>query len=188
MRRDLAIAWGARILVQIANNVLSTFLFFYFESLASEPQSVVAARVGHVLTLGYLVPVPIALLVGRGSDRIGRRKPFLLISAAVAAAGLVAMALATTAQAGAIAFICYSAGSGSFLVLHSAFAMQLLPSPDRRGRDLGLLNLTNTLPALLGPVLTWQLATPAGFHHALVVLAGLTGLGMLLVLPIKGLR
>ena len=188
MRRDLAVAWGARILVQVANNVLSTYLLFYFESLGSEPHPVVAARVGHVLTLGYLVPVPIALLVGRGSDRIGRRKPFLLISAAVAAAGLIAMALSTNEAAGAIAFVCYSAGSGSFLVLHSAFTMQLLPSPDRRGRDLGLLNLTNTLPALLGPVLTWQLATPASFDHALLVLAGLASLGMLLVLPIRGLR
>ncbi len=58
-----------------------------------------------------------------------------------------------------------------------------MPDPAHRGRDLGLFNLANTLPALLGPVLAWALATPADFSGVLLVLAGLTlaGGGALMV-------
>lgn len=189
LRRDLGVAWASRILMQVANNVLSTYLFYYFESVASSasPEQL-AARVGHVLTIAFLLPVPVTLLIGRLSDRMHRRKPFLLAMAALAVAGLVVMALAEDPRIGAVAYFTYSIGSQAFLALHGAFAMQLLPSPEHRGRDLGLLNLTNTLPALLGPVLTWQLASPHNFTAALLALAGLAALGGLLVLGVRGRR
>jgi len=66
--------------------------------------------------------------------------------------------------------------------------MQLLPSPRHRGRDLGLLNLTNTLPGLLGPLLTWALATPTDFRAVMLVLAALTLCGGLIILFARGRR
>ena len=66
--------------------------------------------------------------------------------------------------------------------------MQLLPDPRHRGRDLGLINLTNTLPALIGPLLTWALATPHDFRAVMLTLAGLTLLGGLLVPAIRHRR
>ena len=188
LRRDLAFAWGSRILMQIANNVLTTYLFYYFETVSDAPPDQLAARVGHVLTIALLVPVPIALVIGRVSDRIRRRKPFLAATAAIAVASLAVMALSDDSRVSAIAFFSYAAGSQAFFALHSAFAMQLLPSPDHRGRDLGLLNLTNTLPALLGPLLTWSLATPHDFTAALLALAALSGLGGALILAVRGRR
>lgn len=185
---DLMVAWGARILVQIAGAVLSLYLLYYFESLSHAPQPRLAAHVSHVLTIAYLVPVPIAILIGRLSDRIGRRKPFLVGVAVVAALGLAGMTRATDPAEGAILFGLYATGSATFLALHAAFAMQLLPSPRHRGRDLGLLNLTNTLPSLLGPLLTWLLATPGDFDAALLALAALTLCGGLLVLRVRGRR
>jgi MFS-type transporter involved in bile tolerance (Atg22 family) len=64
----------------------------------------------------------------------------------------------------------------------------LLPNPRRRGRDLGLLNLANTLPSLLGPLLTWWLATPTDFDAVLIVLAVLTIGGGLAMLAVRGRR
>ena len=49
--------------------------------------------------------------------------------------------------------------------------MQLLPNPHHRGRDLGLLNLANTLPSLLGPPLAWVFATPHDFVGVMLALA-----------------
>src|SRR3546814_8584604 len=71
----------------------------------------------------------------------------------------------------------FAIGSAVFLGLHSAYAMQILPSPAHRGRDLGILNLTNTLPALLGPALTWSLSTTERFTPVLLTLAVLTLIG-----------
>ena len=189
LRGDLAIAWAARLLVQVAGNVLSLYLLYYFESVSpGEAPLALAGQVGHLLTIAYIVPLPIAVLAGRLSDRIGRRKPVLLAAAIVAAAGLMAMAWAGDAMAGAIGFGLYAVGSAVFLSLHSAFAMQLLPSATHRGRDLGLLNLANTLPALAGPALTWLLATPQDFGPALLALAGLSLCGGATILAVRGRR
>ena len=187
--RDLAVAWAARLLVQVAGNVLSLYLVYYFASIdPATPASKSLGRLSQLMTAAYLLPLPVAVLAGRWSDRIGRRKPFLLAFAALAAVGLAGLALARDWNWAATAFALYAMGSSAFLSLHSGFAMQLLPDPRHRGRDLGLINLTNTLPALLGPLLTWALATPRDFSTAMLTLAALTLLGGLLVLAIRHRR
>lgn len=188
-RLDLAAAWLARLLFQVSGVILQLYLLYYFESIVPElaPASL-ATRVGHLLTVAFIVPLPIALLVGRVSDRLDRRKPFLLVAAMVAAAGLLGMALARDWTMGAFAFGCYAIGYGVFLPLQAAFSMQLLPDPQHRGRDLGILNLTNTLPSLLGPLLTWALATPRDFGAVMMTLVGLTFCGGLVMLGVRGRR
>lgn len=189
LRRDLLTAWGARLLVQVAGSVLSLYLLYYFESIDPDtPPPLLAPRIGHLLTIAFILPLPIALLFGRLSDRTGRRKPFLLAAAAVAALGLFGMAIADGWAIGVAAFCTYAIGSAVFLAMHSAFAMQLLPSPEHRGRDLGLLNLTNTMPALLGPLLAWTLATPRDFDAVMLVLAVLTFGGGVAILAVRGRR
>lgn len=183
--RELFVAGMSRLLVQIAGVVTQAYLLYYFESiLTNGSRADLPARIGHLLTLAFLLPLPIALMLGRLSDLTRRRKPFLLIAAGVASAGLMGMADATSWASGATAFVVYTIGSSVFVALHAAFAMQLLPNPTHRGRDLGLLNLSNTLPALLGPLLTWVLATPHDFSAVMLTLAALTlsgGIGMLRV-------
>jgi MFS family permease len=189
LRRDLIAAWASRLLVQIAGVVLQLYLLYYFESIApNAPNDSLAAHIGHLLTISFVVALPIAVLVGRLSDRIDRRKPFLLAAAILAALGLFGMALATDWTGAAIAFGIYSVGSGIFLPLQAAFSMQLLPDPHHRGRDLGLLNLTNTLPSLLGPLLTWSLATPRDFRTLMLTLVALTLCGGLAILAVRGRR
>jgi len=187
LRRDLVAAWASRLLVQIAGVVLQLYLLYYFESIApAETSGTLAARIGNLLTISFVVALPIAILIGRLSDRIDRRKPFLLAAATLAAVGLLGMALAKDWNSAAIAFGIYSVGSGIFLPLQAAFSMQLLPDPHHRGRDLGLLNLTNTLPSLLGPLLTWSLATPRDFRTLMLTLVALTLCGGLAMLAVRG--
>lgn len=189
LRRDLALAWTARLLVQIAGSALFVYLFYYLESVAPAVAPVtIAARMGTVMIAAYTVPLSIAVLVGRFADRSGRTKPFLFAASIVAAVGLVGMAAAYDFTSGAVAFCIYTAGASVFLALHASFAMQLLPDPRHRGRDLGVLNLTNTLPGLLGPALTWSLATPKDFHAVMLVLAALTLCGGLIILAARGRR
>ena len=189
LRRDLAIAWISRLLVQIGNNVLFLYLLYYFESVLPDArQALLAPRLGNLLTIAYVTAIPIAVLAGRLSDRIGRRKPFLFGSAALAALGLAMMAFASDWIGGAFAFCVYIAGSAVFLALFAGFSMQLLPSARHRGRDLGVINLTNTLPALIGPLLTWLLATPGSFSTLLLTLAVLTFAGGMVILGVRGQR
>lgn len=185
-RRDLVVAGAARLLLQIAGVVTQTYLLYYFESITPPADhGMLPARIGHLLILAFLIPLPLALLLGRLSDLTRRRTPALLLAALVAAAGLVGMALAPDWPTGAAAFAVYAMGSSVFVALHAGVAMLLLPDPRHRGRDLGLLNLANTLPSLLGPPLAWALATPRDFAGVMLVLAGLTASGGLAMLAVR---
>jgi MFS family permease len=187
--RDLAVAWLSRLLVQIGGNVLSLYLVYYFVSI--DPDLSAAKQVGPIgqlMTIAYLLPLPAAVLLGRWSDRVGRRKPFLVAAAGVAALGLLGLAVARDWSVAACAFALYAMGSSVFLSIHSGFAMQLLPSVANRGRDLGLINLTNTLPALIGPALAWALSTPRDFGPVMLLLAALTLTGGAMVLGIRQQR
>lgn len=184
-RRNLAAAWVARLLLQSAGNGLTLYLYYYFADLPPRRSALDAADfVGRTLVLAYLLPLPCTLLLGRLSDRIGRRKPFLLGAAAITAGGLAVMALAVSRPVAVTGFLVYGVGAQLFMAIHGAFWMQELPSAQHRGRDLGILNLTNTLPALVGTAIAWVAATPGSFAPLLFLLSGLTlagGLVMLLV-------
>ncbi|OAN62734.1 MFS transporter [Sphingomonas sp. TDK1] len=185
-RRNLAAAWVARLLLQAAGNGLTLYLYYYFADLPPRQNAAEAADfVGRTLVLAYLLPLPCTLLLGRLSDRMARRKPFLLGAAAVTAGGLLVMGLADARPIAVAGFLIYAVGAQLFMALHGAFWMQELPSERHRGRDLGILNLTNTLPALVGTGIAWIVATPGSFAPLLFLLSGLTLAGGLVMLSVR---
>lgn len=188
-RRDFWTAGLSRLLVQVAAVVTHGYLLYYFETIVpSSARADLPRWVGQVFTLAFIVPLPIALLLGRMADRTARRQYVLLLAALVAASGLFAMALAKGPVVAAAAFILYTAGSSVFVALHSGLSFQLLPDPRHRGRDLGLFNLTNTLPGLIGAGLAWRFATPHDFGPVLSVLAMMTLAGGLTILGVRAWR
>ena len=132
-----------------------------------------------------LVAFPLTVLLGRISDRLGPRKPFLFASAVAGAGGLALMASGTDLTHAAAGYALFSCATAIFLSLHSAYAMQLLPSPRRRGRDMGVMNLTNTLPAILAPILALWLVPGRGFGLLLTVLAGALVIAAICVLLVR---
>jgi predicted MFS family arabinose efflux permease len=75
----------------------------------------------------------------------------------------------------------FSLACSVFLALHSAQTLRVLPRSDRRGRDLGVFNLTNTLPSLIMPALALALVPDLGFR-ALFVLLAVLALGAAIML------
>lgn len=184
---DLAIVWISRLMVQIAGNVLFGYLLFFMEQFAGpDARGAVPGRVGALIFLANIIPLPLAVLLGRWSDGSGRRKPFLLAAVALDVVGLVVMAYANDWTVAAAGFGLYSVGWVVFLTLQIGFVMQLLPNPHRRGRDLGLINLANTAPVLIGPALAWWLATPRSFETLFLALAVVSLVGGLAMLGVTG--
>jgi hypothetical protein len=182
LRIDFGLLWLARLLVQIAGAMLFAFLLYYFQSLAvPETQAQVALISAVTLTCAF----PITLAFGRLSDRLGPRKPFLIAAALVAAVGLGLMAMDGGTTQSIIGYGTFGCATAVYLSLHSAYSMQLLPSPGRRGRDMGILNLTNTLPSIIAPLLAIWLVPGRGFSLLLTVLAGMLVLSALCVALVR---
>ena len=170
--------WVARMLVQIAEASLFAFMLLWFRSV--EP-GFGEDRTAAIFTMVLSVAVVFTLAVGRWSDRVQRPILPLTICAALVAVGLLGMAMANSLALAVAAYAFFGLASSIFLALHSSQTLRVLPAPQYRGRDLGVFNLTNTVPSLVMPWLTLALVPDYGFGALFIVLAALAGLASLLL-------
>ena len=187
VRADLLRAWVARLAMQVAGNGLTAYAFFHFAD-RWRGEGDAAGPVAQAMAVVTGVVVIATILAGRWSDRVGGRKPFLGGATLLVVAGLIGMAVAPGFVGAAIGYGVAQTGLSVFLALHSALAMQLLPSPDTRGRDLAVLNLTNTLPACVPPLLAALVPAGAGLGAVFLALALVAGVGGGTALAIRSER
>ena len=160
--------WAARLAVQVAEATLFAYLLFWLRSLDPAVGENQTARLFSAI---MLVSAPLALAAGRWSDRTDRPMLPLAISACFSAAGLLAMAAAGTLNMAMAAYALFGLASAVFLALHASQTLRILLRPERRGRDLGLFNLTNTVPSLIMPWLAIGLIPLFGFEALFLILA-----------------
>lgn len=171
LRRSAAVRmWAARLLVQVAEAALFSFLYLWLRSIDPGVEDHLTAR---VFTMVLVVSAPAALIAGRWADR--HLLPFrpLILCTLVAPAGLVGMALAHGVATGIASYAVFGFSTSIFLALHSAQTLRTLPDSNRRGRDLGLFNLTNTMPSLVMPWFTLALVPLFGFSGLFLLFAAL---------------
>lgn len=175
LRRRPAIVrlWLARFLVQISEAGLFAYLLFWLRSIVEGFEENTAANLYSVV---LVIAVPLSLLLGRWSDRNSRPILPLSIMAMLSAAGLLVMAATQGIGLALLGYVIFGTASVIFLSLHTAQTLRVLPKPQNRGRDLGLFNLTNTLPSMVMPWLTLALVPAFGFSALFVCFAILIGL------------
>lgn len=170
--------WAARLLVQVAEGGMFAFLLYWLRSLAPDyPENGAANIFSGVLVCA----VPLSLLLGRWSDLKGRPITPLVASAVLCAAGMLVMAAAGTLEMAIAGYVLFGLAAAIFLALHASQTLRVLPSPQHRGRDLGLFNLTNTVPGMVMPWLTVLLVPSFGYSSLFVLFAALSILSALLL-------
>lgn len=177
--------WLARLMVQVSEATLFAYLYLWLRSLGPSFDDATTARIfGGMLA----VSVPLTLVVGAWADRHGKPLLPLRVAAALAAVALLLMG-ASPAPAIAIAgYAVFNLCSSVFLALHSAQTLRVLPHSNRRGRDLGVFNLTNTVPSLIMPGLTIIMIPTLGYRGLFVLLAILASGAAALLVPARHRR
>jgi MFS family permease len=182
---DFAWAWLTRFLVNLGNALGTLYLFYYLQDEVGygDPEGGVL-----ILSLIYSICVVVtAVWSGRRSDRAGRRRVFVTISGVVMS--VAALLLATwpswpVAVAGAVIL---GVGFGVFLSVDFAILTEVLPAAADRGKDLGVINIANSLPQVLAPAVAAPVIAWLGGYQTLYVVAAVIGLaGALLVRRIRG--
>ena len=139
------------------------------------------------LTVGsWLVCAGLANVVGPWlSDRIGLRRPIILVGTVVIATALLAMAIAPLGLSRPLLAVS-ALGGGAFAPILLVLPLEMPGvGPAKAGAALGLLLLVGQIGGVLLPVLTGAAAGSAGFAVAI----GGIGLAHLLILvPVLGLR
>jgi MFS family permease len=191
---DFAWAFAARFLMVIGFYGAQTFGLYILRDyigLSDAASNAFAAQIGVVLLLGVLIS---ALASGVLSDRIGRRKPFIVWASVVMAIGLVVPLVMPTTTGILIYSFLLGLGFGAYISIDLALMTEVLPASmtsgaSSAGRDLAILGLATTLPQALSPSIAAGLVSVTGGYPVLFI-SGIVFvvLGAVAVLPIKSVR
>lgn len=188
---DFAWVWVQRFLVNMAISFYGNYaLYFLVDRLHYTLEQVPMLQlIGVLITL--VTTTAAAIIGGILSDRLGRRKSFVLVATLLYGAGVVIIAFAPS-------FVVYLIGgglagmaNGVYASVDMALATQVLPKKEDTAKDLGVLTIATLLPQSLAPTIApLFLAIGGGNNYtALYLIAGLFFVvGALAIQPVKSVR
>lgn len=182
---DLAWAWLTRFLINLSNALVLLYLLYYLRDRLhyDDPEQgvLILTAVNGVTLLATVV------VGGVWSDRVGRRKPFVIWSGVLMAVATAALAGWQTWPGAIVAAAVLGIGFGVFTSVDFALMTDVLPKAMDRGKDLGVINVANALPQVAAPVLAAPIVTYLGGYRVLYLVAAVIGLaGAVLVGRIRG--
>lgn len=182
---DFAWAWGTRFLVQLGNALGTLYLLYFLRDKVkySDPDNGLL-----ILILVYTVTTLLTVVVGGMlSDRSERRKPAVVFAGYAMAFSALLLAVWETWTGAIVCAALLGLGYGVYLSVDQALITQVLPTAEDRAKDLGIINIANSAPQVLGPALAAPIVTYLGGYPSLYVsVAVVTVLGSAFVTRIRG--
>ncbi|MFJ4840661.1 MFS transporter [Streptomyces sp. NPDC088746] len=120
-----------------------------------------------------MLPGMIIMIVVMGplSDRIGRRKPFIIAASLGMALALV-VPFIVSSQGAMFAFAVIAGLSfGTYMAVDTALMTQVLPNQGDAAKDMGVLNIANSAPQALAPALSAAVIGLLGGYRPLFAVA-----------------
>lgn len=189
---DFAWVWITRFLVVLGTAFVTSYLLYFTRDVLGQSPTQADKAVAGILQ-GYIVTLLIfAVIIGPVSDKVGRIKPFVIGASIVCSTSMVILAFARDLGMVTVAAAIMGAGFGAYTAVDLALISRVLPNPEERAKDLGVVNIANALPQVLAPVLAGVLigalkSTSYDFAYQVLYLcaAAVTLLGAVLVVKIK---
>ncbi|WP_326415531.1 MFS transporter [Amycolatopsis sp. H20-H5] len=183
---DFAWAFGQRCMIGLSNAFGVLFLYQYLrDAVGTNPETgtLILSLIYTTATCAVSVPC------GRISDRTLKRKRMVVISSILCGAAGITMAFWHTLPSAMIAAAILGTGFSCYLSVDQALITQVLPRAEDRGKDLGVIQLANVLPYIVGSALGGLLINSFGGFTTLYLSMVVTGLAAAaFVMPIKAVR
>ena len=129
--------------------------------------------------------VPAGLL----SDRVGRRKPFVVMASVTMAFGFTIPLLFPTLWGYLTMIVVVALSFGCFEATDNALVTQVLPRQSAYAEDLGVVNVAAVAPQILAPALAGMIVTVTSGYFLIFPLAALfASLGAMAVTRVRGVR
>ncbi|WP_306322062.1 MULTISPECIES: MFS transporter [unclassified Streptomyces] len=186
---DFAWAWLSRFLVFCGNYTLTGYQTYFLIDRFGYAADRVGSVVFQVLLVNTVTVVLASLVSGALSDRMRRRKAFVLVSALILALAHVLAAYSYSLAGYMVATAIAGIATGVYLSVDTALVAEVLPSRADAGKDMGVFHLANVLPQTLMPAIAPVFLAIGGHgsNYPVFFLVG-AGLGVVGALCIQRVR
>ncbi|HEX5088286.1 MAG TPA: MFS transporter [Nocardioides sp.] len=150
---DFGWAWLTRFLVNLGNALGLLYLLYFLQDVLGFSSDEAENRVFVLTALYALTLVATTVVSGAWSDRLGRRKVFVIWSGLVSGCAAGLLGIGQTWPAALAAAVVMGCAYGIYTAVDFALITEVLPAAVDRAKDLGVINIANALPQVLAPVL-----------------------------------
>ncbi|PLS27822.1 MFS transporter [Bifidobacterium parmae] len=165
---DFYKALVGRLMLIFGYNMIVGYQLYVCMRYIGQDKVAASATVSTMAVITMVVSLAVSLASGPISDRIGKRKLPVFISSAIIAVGIAVPWLWPTKTA----MLAYAAlmgiGYGIYMAVDQALNIDVLPNPDEAGKDLGILNLANTLGQVIAPIAVSSIVVATDGNYFLV--------------------
>jgi MFS family permease len=184
---DFGWAWLTRFLVYLGYFTALGYLLYFLQDAVHYQKAAQGVTTFQIILTGTLLIASVT--AGMLSDKFQRRKIFVVGASLVIALAFLILAFFQTWPAVELAGGVLGIGFGAYLGVDIALITQVLPSANARGKDLGVINIANAFPQVVGVTIA-ALVVNAFHSYTLlfVVAAALALLGAVLIQRIKSVR
>lgn len=185
---DFRWVWISRVLLTFGYTVSTAMSLYMLQSYVRPALS--AAEATGIIPIISIVGMPFTiaavLIAGRLSDKLGRRKVFVIFSGILMAVAMLVPIISPTLPALFIQTVLAGVAFGIFLPVDQALFIDVLPDPNSAGRDLGVASLGNNLGQALGPILAGVVvAATGGYLGVWVAALVLVAFAAVAILPVR---
>jgi MFS family permease len=184
---DFGWAWLSRFMIFMSIASVLNYQVFYLADRFGLHGDAVQNAVLAGVTVQTVMVLLSSNLVGALSDRLGHRQVFVCVSASIAAAGLLGLALAHTRPVYLLAMALVGLGQGTYFAVDLALVADVLPNRGQdAGKDLGVMNIANTLPQSLAPAVAPLFIGLGSYTGLFLAGCGYAAISALSVLRVRG--
>lgn len=188
---DFTWACISRLFLAMGSAFIITYQPYYLIEKFGFHDHEIAERLSEAVVMQTLLMVLFGIVGGRLSDALKRRKIFVLAGAVLYAAGLLLIANAMSYSAFLVGMGITGIGHGIYLGVDLALVSEILRARTHEsGKDLGVLNIANTLPQIITPAIgSFVLLRGGGdFNPLFIVAATAAALSAIAILPVRSVR
>jgi MFS family permease len=184
---DFGWAWLTRFLVYLGYFISLGYLLYFLQDAVHYQKAAQGVTTFQVILTGTLLIA--SVISGILSDKFQRRKIFVIGASLVIVLAFLILAFFQTWPAVEVAAAVLGIGFGAYLGVDIALITQVLPSTSARGKDLGVINIANALPQVVGSAVAALVINSFHSYTLLFVFAAiLASLGAVLIQRIKSVR
>jgi MFS family permease len=188
--RDFACVFASRAAVILGYFLVISYELYILTDYIKLPSGLKPAQGVTVLAaISAVGAIIAAAIAGPISDRLNRRKPFVIASSAIAGVGCILPVVSPTFTTIQIFAAIVGLAFGCYLSVNTALVTLVLPRNEDAARDLGVLNIANAGPQVIAPLLAALIISHLGGYRTLFIVGGICGIvGAIAVAGVRSVR